>query len=37
VPVAAGIAGTLGLTALFYAYQTWRLRDFESRSQVPCS
>jgi hypothetical protein len=28
VDAAAGIAGALALTALFYAYQRWRFRDF---------
>jgi len=29
---AAGVAGALALTALFYAYQRWRFRDFDARS-----
>ena len=31
VPVAAGIAGTLILTWLFYSYQRWRFADFDLR------
>jgi ABC-type cobalamin transport system permease subunit len=32
VAAAAGVAGALMLTVLFYAYQRWRFRDFDGRS-----
>jgi hypothetical protein len=32
VAAAAGVAGALLLTALFYAYQRWRFSDFDARS-----
>ena len=32
VDAARGIAGTLGLTWLFYAYQRWRFDDYDTRA-----
>jgi hypothetical protein len=35
VDAAAGVLGAVVLTALFYAYQRWRFREFDPRSLEP--